>query len=92
MKTLIQHFFSRKERKLLQAARIGRSFAKERYREIKISVLLEAFETGQARLEEVLPYCRVNREKQTAAGVGKGERKQSRQTQLQPCCFSNYST
>ena len=49
MKTLIQHFFSRKERKLLQAARIGRSFAKERYREIKISVLLEAFETGQVR-------------------------------------------
>lgn len=57
---------------MLQPARIGRSFAKERYREIEIGVLFEAFETGQARLEEVLPYCRVNREKRTT-GRGRKE-------------------
>lgn len=56
---------------MLQPARTGRSFAKERYREIEIGVLFEAFETVQARLEEVLPYCRVNREKQTSGSGGK---------------------
>lgn len=42
-------FFSRKEGKLLQAARIGMSFAKERCREIEIGILLETFEAGQVR-------------------------------------------
>lgn len=47
---LIQHFFPQERRgKFLQAARIGGSFAKERYREIEIGILLEAFETGQVR-------------------------------------------
>lgn len=57
---------------MLQAA--GRNFAKGRYREIEIGILLEAFETAQARLEEILHYCRVNREKETTA---QGEREET---------------
>lgn len=46
--TLNSHLFPflRKERESLQAARMGRSFGKERYRKFEIGVLLEGFEPG----------------------------------------------
>ena len=70
---------------MLKATRVGRSFAKERHREIETGALLEAFETGQARLEDaLLQGSEKNRQLH-----GYREGKQSRETQLQPCCFSN---